>query len=500
MKAPRSRAAAGLIAAAFLLAVAFSLSGALAQPNAPQPPAPSALYTLPPASEPTSMPYPAYGTPAPGVLPTSPPAEIPQRITLNQSIAIGYARSPALASARADVGVAAATVRLQRAGLLPSLSGTVSSARQHSQSAVLSGVNGRVTGNQQVVTGPLTITANSLSGQVQQLIYNGGRTAAAVRAAEKTETSFADIYRRDLQTVAFNVATAYYNYLEAQRTTAVDVELVRQNQVQLDLVTAQFRAGVASHVDVVTAQLPVAQARLAVVQAQGTELAAQATFVNAMGLDADWNVQPIDAPIAPGGKLPSIPVPSFAQAIARAIALRPDYDASVQSVQSAEYSLKSAKLGLFPSLGATGQAATASTDPGGGAYRNSSSIGVALTIPIYDQGITAANSAQAQANLDKANAGLQTTKLGIQLNVKQSLTNLVSAQAALEQAAVAFQNASEVLRSTQAQYRAGVTTLPLLLNAQVGMTQALTQGVTSIYNLRLAEQAFLFATGEIGQI
>jgi outer membrane protein TolC len=295
------------------------------------------------------------------------------------------------------------------------------------------------------------------------------------------------------------VATAYYTYLEAQRTTAVDVEIVRENQVQLELVTAQFRAGVASHVDVVTAQLPVAQARLAVVQAQGTELAAQATFVNTMGLDADWNVQPIDSPIAPGGKLPTLPVPSYQTAYTRALALRPDYDASLQSVQSAQYSLKAAKLGLFPSLGATGQAATSSTDPGGGSYRNNSSIGLALTIPIYDQGITAANTLQAQATLDKANASLQTTKLGIQLNVKQALTNLVSAQAALEQASVAYQNANEVLRSTQAQYRAGVTTLPLLLNAQVGMTQALTQGVNAIYNLRLSEQQYLYATGEIGQ-
>jgi outer membrane protein TolC len=331
------------------------------------------------------------------------------------------------------------------------------------------------------------------------LIYDGGLVASEVRSAQRNETAFADTYRRDLQTVAFNVASAYYNYLEAQRTTAVDVELVRTAQVQEDLVAAQFRAGTAARVDVITTQLPVAQAKLAVVRAQGAELAAQAAFANAMGLDAGAMVQPVDdTPVNADAKISSLPVPTYPQALARSLALRPDYDSSAQSLVSAQDALRAAKLGLFPNLAGLAEAGTGSIDPNGGSYRNSSEVGLTLTIPIYDGGITAANTAQAQATVDKAVATLQNTKLGIQLSVKQALTNLVSSKAALDQAQVELANAIEVLQSTQAQYKAGVTTLPLLLNAQVGLTQAVTDRVTTIYNLRLAEQQFLYATGEIG--
>ena len=52
-----------------------------------------------------------------------------------------------------------------------------------------------------------------------------------------------------------------------------------------------------------------------------------------------------------------------------------------------------------------------------------------------------------------------------------------------------------MLRATQAQYRAGVTTLPLLLNAQVGVTQALTDQVTAVYTLRQSQQALYYALG-----
>lgn len=504
MRTSRHLAGPGLYTGAFLLATSLSLSGVLAQPGTGRAaaPSPSPIYTLPPASQPTSLPYPAYGTPVPGVGAGAPAPGVPQQITVQQAIEIGYARSPLLASARADVGVASALARLARAGLLPSVAGSVSSTRTHQQAGGSGGAGGSAAagGTPAPSGGPVTITSNSLGATVKQLIFDGGRVAAGVRAAQRNESAFADTYRRDLQTTAFNVATAYYNYLLAQRTTAVDVELVRENQTQVDLVSAQLRAGTVSRVDVVTAQLPLAQTRVAVVKAQGVELAAQAAFANAMGLDADVDVQPIDdTPASTTGAVTAMAVPTYAQAMARALALRPDYDASRQSLESAQYSLKQAKLGLFPSLGASGQAGTASSDLSGGSYRNSSSIGLVLTIPIYDQGITSANTAQAQANLDKAAAGLQNTKLGIQLNVKQALTNLVSAQAALDQARVELANAMEVLRATQAQYRAGVTTLPLLLNAQVGMTQALTDRVTTIYNLRLAEQAFLYATGAIGQ-
>ena len=84
---------------------------------------------------------------------------------------------------------------------------------------------------------------------------------------------------------------------------------------------------------------------------------------------------------------------------------------------------------------------------------------------------------------------------GVQLNVRQALVNLVAAYAALDQTNAELSKAQQVLQSTEAQYRAGVTTLPLLLNAQVGITQALTDEVTAAYTVRQAEQALLYAEG-----
>ena len=80
--------------------------------------------------------------------------------------------------------------------------------------------------------------------------------------------------------------------------------------------------------------------------------------------------------------------------------------------------------------------------------------------------------------------------------MRQALVDLISAESAVGQAQVELSKANEILSATQAQYRAGVTTLPLLLNAQVGLTQAETDQLNAVYALRQAEQTYLFALGE----
>ena len=516
MKYQRALPGVALAALVAILIPAGVSAQGTTPPKSPPTPVPLAtpLSSLPPASTPTSLPYPAYGTPAPVDLLGIPAAGVPDNITLEQAVAVGFAKSPLLASARADILSADAPVNLARSAILPNVSGTVSSSRNHRQPGGSSSSNssstgtttGTTTGNgtgtgTTTTTNTNTFSADSTSNiasvQLRQLIFDGGKISAQLRAARATQSAVLFTYRRQLQTVAFNVATAYYNYLAAKRATAVAVETVKLNQTQENLVVAQFRAGVAARADIATAQLPTAQARLSLVRAQGTELQQQAAFANAMGLDANSAVTPIDdTPVLTStSAISTITISTYAQAMQRALALRPDFAAATSARDSTIASLRAAKLGSFPTLNGTASQAVASSDTSGGTFRNNGSIGINLSIPIFDQGITAAQTQQAQAAVDKNNALLDSARLGIQLNVKQTLVSLITARAGLDQANAELSKAQEVLRSTQAQYRAGVTTLPLLLNAQVGLTTALTDQVTAVYSLRQAEQAFLFAEG-----
>jgi outer membrane protein len=459
---------------------------------------PSPISSLPPASQPYTLPYPAYGTPVPGVNRGVPSASVPQVVSLTQAVAIGFARSPLLASARATIEIDTAPVDLAKTAVLPLISGTASTARNFRQNGTVSTSgtgSGTITGNGGS-TAP-DVTSNGLSVDLRQLIYDGGKVAAELRAAKATQSGAIATYKRELQTVAFNVANAYYAALSAQRTTQVANETVRLNQVNADLVAAQIAAGTTARSDLLTAELPVAQARVSLVRDQGLELSAQAAFVNAMGIDANTYVLPQDDGnvLAGSSGAPQVAVPTYEVAIARAYMLRPDFYAQQYLIASEQANLRSASLGLFPNLSGTGSYGTASTSANGSDFRNSGSIGVSLSIPIFDQGVTHAQVVQARGELDSAVAALETERETIQLNVKQTLVSLVSAGATFDQTQAELANAREVLQATQAQYAAGVTTLPLLLNAEVGLTQALVDQVNAVYSLRQAEAAFLFAEG-----
>jgi outer membrane protein TolC len=216
-----------------------------------------------------------------------------------------------------------------------------------------------------------------------------------------------------------------------------------------------------------------------------------------MGLDANTIVRPADdASTYQQVIATSIGIPTYDKAITQAFLLRPDLSSAAQLVQAAQDSLRSARLGYMPTVTGSSSLGTASTDPHGGTFSPSWSIGATLDVPIYDGGATHAAIEQAQGSLTKSLASYDTAKLGVQLNVKQTLTALISGRAALDATQVAYNEAATVLSATQAQYKAGVTTLPLLLNAQVQLTTALLNEVNSIYSLRQAEQAFLYATGQ----
>ena len=149
---PLGAAPAG--AQATMVPPAPAASGAPAQAAAPAP-LPSPITSLPPASQPVTLPYPAYGSPVPGVNRGTPTTGVPEVVSLDQAVAIGFARSPLLAQARATIEIDTAPVELAKTAVLPNIAGTASTGRTYRQagsvntggtgSGTISGLNGAAT-------------------------------------------------------------------------------------------------------------------------------------------------------------------------------------------------------------------------------------------------------------------------------------------------------------------------------------------------------------------
>ncbi len=437
----------------------------------------------------TPIPYPAYGTPAPDVAAQKQHSGVPPTISLEQAIDIAVVQSPAFASQRAQYRAIYAKYGAEKGALFPSVSGSAGITRNYGSNG-----NGNSGGGGNL-GGSTMITTENARVNLTQLIYDGGRVIAGIHSAKESDIAGKDTLVRQLQTLAYNVATAYYGVLQANATVSADALLVRQFETQEKNTTAQIRAGAAARSDLAAAQFQTAQARGALISAQGAAIAAQSTFATTLGLDADTAVTPQPLSSNP----PQVKTFTYDQSLAQALTLRPDYLAAIHTVDSSEANLRFAKLARFPSISANASDGTSRTllnsPPVATPYSATGSIGATITIPIYDQGLTNYNVALAASQLDQANAALQSTKLTVESDVRGALANLVSARASLTQTQAELNSAQVTFEATQARYHVGAATITDIVTAQANYATAERDYVNALYNERTAEERYTYAMG-----
>ncbi len=481
----RPIAARSLVVVLALLALVPS--HAVAQSQAPvTAPTPAVV----PAPSGTPIPYPAYGSPAPDVASQTQRTGIPTEVTLTQAVDLAVAQSPAFASQRAQYLTIAAKYGAEKGALFPSVSGSASITRN-----IGSAGTGTSGGSSGASSSSLVVTNEDARASLTQLIYDGGRVIAGIRTAKEEDVAGRDTLLRQLQTLAFNVATAYYNVLSANASVTSEASLVRQFETQEQVVQAQIRTGAAARSDLAAAQFQTAQARGALVAAQGQVIASQATFATTLGFDADAQVNPQPLAASPA----QVRIYSYAQSLQQALTLRPDYLAAQHTVESSRENLRFAKLARFPVLNANASAGSARTliaTPSGAApFTGSSSVGATLTIPIYDQGLTNFNVATAASQLDQANAGLVSSKLTVESDVRGALSTLISARSSLVQAQAELTSAQVTSQAVGARYRVGAATIIDVVTANATLSTAERDDVAALYNERLSEERYTFALG-----
>jgi outer membrane protein len=469
------------------------------------------------------IPYPAYGTPAPDVEQLTPKKGVPQSISLADAVRIGVALSPVFANDNALWAAIHVKYTSELQALYPAVSGNAQAAKSYTN-----GSSGSISSPSPppgaLVPGPLptgtkapfgvysasTVSSESATISITQLIYDGGRTIAAIRSAKEADIAGRATLLRDLQTLALNIANAYYTVLEDNATVTADAQLVHEFEVNEASVAAQIRNGAAPRSDIAAAQFQTAQAKGNLVTAQGAAIGAQGTFATTLGLDADVMVVPKSLRAQP-----SVPNPTYAASLKRALVMRPDYIAAAYTVESEQEGVRYAKLARFPVLTASGNdgfgrtfincysttqtvkgiVLPVSECPGPPAWSNDKSIAVNLTIPLYDQGLTNYNIGVAASQLDQALATLNTTRLTVESDVRSALATLISARASLVQAKSELLSAQVSLDATQAQYRVGASTILNVVTAEANLSTAQSTYITALYGVYTAEQNYLYATG-----
>ncbi len=358
-------------------------------------------------------------------------------------------------------------------------------------------------------------------------IYNAGVTLpidisgsihAAVGQAQFNEIAARIDVNRVRNLLIFNVRNAFYAALRAQGTLVVAQEALDNTKARLQDAQATLGAGTGTQFDVLTAQRDVADAQGNLVNARGAVTIALGQLKSAMGIDITVPIRINDSGAVedPAGEASDVTVtpgedvhtakdevtfgPEFQTAVEEAIRTRPEVLEGNAAVSAAQHGVAFARRSQKPSLSVN---ANYNVQPNFAGFTpaNQASIGLNLSIPIFDGGVAKARVHQAEAAVAQAEVDRRSSIDQVTLDVQQAYVNEVQARERVRVATTTVKQAQEAFRLARLRAQAGVSAGPQqspqieLSNAQVSLTQAETNRVNALYDFNVARSALERAVG-----
>lgn len=293
---------------------------------------------------------------------------------------------------------------------------------------------------------------------VSQLLYDFGRTRDALGQARANARAGELVLTRTGLDVALDARLRLYDLAGARRLVAVAEANLANRREQLRLAQAQFDSGLGQPSDLVQAKNGVAEGVQALISARRDEDANRVLLNLALGLDGRTALDP-DASAEP-----ALEAGAVDDLVAQGLAARPEIGQFEASVRGFESGLSAARKGNLPalvlSLGLNGRGAG---DPIGSP---TNTIGLALSFPIFDNGLTRGRITEARGNLDAAGGQLESARQTVVADVAQAYLDANAAAGRVTAAEVQVADATELVRITEGRYAGGIGTFLEITNAQ----------------------------------
>jgi outer membrane protein TolC len=321
---------------------------------------------------------------------------------------------------------------------------------------------------------------------LRQLLYSGGRTQGLINQAELDLLGSHERLRRVRQAVAFKVAQAFYGLLEAQALLQVQDEAVRQVQAQLEIARKRYEVGTARQLDVLKAEVQLANVQQAQVAAKNRVDLARMSLNLAMGRDPE-------TPLAVAPPNASAPEAGAGLPTAEVIPSHPEWIQSELARRRAQAGLRVAR-----SLGLPEVDLRAAYNLEGGAFPpdiENWNVGVGVSLPLWDSGDRKGAMQQASARTEQSRVLQEALRQRIELDIKQAQVAIRDAQERMRVTALSVEQARQALAVEQERYRVGTGSSTEVIDAQVALTQAGANAVRAEYDHRVALAQLSYAQG-----
>jgi outer membrane protein len=269
------------------------------------------------------------------------------------------------------------------------------------------------------------------------------------------------VFDQAQQTLVLRSVTAYLAVLRAINNLDSAQAEVRAIQRQLDQVNAQFEVGLIAITDVQEAQASLDNSVVRRIEAEGDldnsyEALERLAGVPFRSIDALKSDYPIESPT------PEQPQPWLEKAWQNNLGIM----IADSSIEVARRSAQSARAGHYPTLDLNASYDSDTSGVSGFDSGETSTLGLALRVPLYQGGLTSSQSREAQALLDKAMQDRRDTLLAVTQLTRSLLRNLRTNVQSVKARAQSIRSSETALQATQEGFNVGTRNVVDVLIAE----------------------------------
>jgi outer membrane protein len=419
------------------------------------------------------------------------PSMAQQVWTLDDCVNYALDNNLQVKQSQVTVEQSAVDVKSSRAALFPSLTfntnqqlGFQKVSSQDVATNVKGAKNPTYTGSYQLQAGVTLFDggANWRTVQKNKLSYR-----AAQLDAEKTANNIEE-----------QIIQAYYQVLYAHESVLTNEEVVTAASRELERTQAYLSVGKGSKVDVAQMESQYQQNVYQLVTARNTEAANLLQLKQLLQLDTDTELN-IDL-TTPSADEVMAPVPTVAEAQQAALNNLPDMKAAQAQVDVADYQVKIARGGYWPTLSLNAGIGTSNGNTYSGDFSQqledhlNESIGLSLSVPIYDRRQTRSSVDRAKLSSINARYDLENTRLQVCNTIASLHLDILSAQSRYENAVVGEAAAKESFDLMEQRYTLGLESVVDLLTQKNNYLSAKQETLQSKYTALLNQRLMKFYT------
>lgn len=418
--------------------------------------------------------------------------------SLRQCIDYAMDNNIQLQKSKISENVAETELKQAKAGILPNLSGSMTQSLSYRpfQKSSSNFVNGSITSN----SSNKTIQNGSYGINANWTVWNGGINTNSIKSKQKDLEITRLESMQQANSIQEQITQLYVQILYSSDAVKVNKEINKKDSIAYVQGQEMLKAGKLSRSDLQQLKAAVSESGYAVVnsitQVRNYKLQLKQLLELQPGEEFDIT------PISTDESLVTSTIPDKMDVYSTALASRPEIISGKYNIESSELQLKIAKAGYMPTVSLTGGIGdnhmTGTNENFGNQmkYNLSGSVGLTLSIPIFDNRQTKSAIEKAKYNYANAQLDLTDKEKDLYSSIETYWLNATSNQQRFIAAKSNVESQQENNDLISEQFRLGLKDIVELTTSRSSLLQAKQEMLESKYMTLLNVQLLKFYSGE----